>query len=276
MATHNTPNGVVLDLRLGAGVIDIETVEGDTTSVELEPLGGDESRAAIEATTQELTTDRDGRTRLRVHVPRNKGGLFRFRGEPAIGMRIVAPPGADLEATVVSADISARGRLGAAAAKTVSGDISLGELSGAAALKAVSGDVRSGDVAAAVHVDTVSGDVWLERVGGDLAVKTVSGDVRSGAVGSSADVASVSGDISVASLRQGEAKLHSLSGDIDVAVERGTRVYLDASTLSGDALSDLDLHDAPGDGNGPELTLNASTKSGDVRIRRAAGTAAGS
>jgi DUF4097 and DUF4098 domain-containing protein YvlB len=274
MATHNTPNGVVLDLRLGAGSIDIETAEGDTTTVELEPLGGDESRAAIEATTEELTIDRDGRTRLRVHVPRNKGGLFRFRGEPAVGMRIVAPPGADLHATVVSADISARGTLRAATAKTVAGDISLGEVTGATELKTVSGDVRCGDAAASMHVDTVSGDVWLERVAGDLAVKTVSGDVRTGAAGSSADVATVSGDIGVASVRQGEAKLQSLSGDVDVAVERGTRVYLDASTLSGDAASDLHLQDAPAAGDGPELTLNASTKSGDVRIRRAAGTAA--
>jgi hypothetical protein len=276
MATHNTPNGVILDLRLASGSIDIETAEGDTTSVELEPLGGDESRAAIEATRQELTPDRDGRMRLRVHVPRNKGGLFRFRGEPAVGMRIVAPPGADLLAIAVSADISARGALGAATAKTVSGDISLGDLAGPAELKTVSGDIRCGDAAAAVDIDTVSGDVQLDRVVGNLNVKTVSGDVQTGPAQESADVATVSGDIGIGSLRQGEAKLHSLSGDIDTAIERGTRVYLDASTLSGDATSDLDVQDAPAGGDGPELTLNASTKSGDVRIRRAAETAAGS
>jgi hypothetical protein len=276
MATHNTPNGVILDLRLGAGSIEIATAEGDTTTVDLEPRGGQESIDAIAATTEELVPDGDGRMRLRVHVPRNKGGLFRFRGEPAIRMRIVAPPGADLQATAVSADISGEGRLGAATAKTVSGDVALGELAGDAELKTVSGDVSCGDIAGRAHVDTVSGDVRLNRVAGDLAVKTVSGDVQSGPAGSSADVATVSGDVGVASLRRGEAKLRSLSGDIDVAVERGTRVYMDASTLSGDAGSDLDVQDAPADGDGPELTLTASTKSGDVRIRRAAETAAGS
>jgi DUF4097 and DUF4098 domain-containing protein YvlB len=106
-------------------------------------------------------------------------------------------------------------------------------------------------------------------------VKTVSGDVKAGP-GASVDLATVSGDVRVASLRRGEAKLRSLSGDIDVAVERGTRVYMDASTLSGDAGSDLDLQDAPTSGDGAELMLEASTKSGDVRIRRAAETAAGS
>jgi len=276
MATHNTPNGVILDLRLGAGSIEIATAEGDTTMVDLEPLGGEAARAAIAETTEELTPGPDGRTRLRVHVLRNKGGLLRFRGEPEIRMRIVAPPGADLEATTVSADVAAEGRLGTATVKTVSGDISLGALDGDAELKTVSGDVRCGDAAAGVHVDSVSGDVQLERVAGNLAVKTVSGDVKAGPAGASVDLATVSGDVRVASLRRGEAKLRSLSGDIDVAVERGTRVYMDASTLSGDAGSDLDLQDAPTGGDGAELMLEASTKSGDVRIRRAAETAAGS
>ena len=66
----------------------------------------------------------------------------------------------------------------------------------------------------------------------------------------------------------GEADLSSMSGDIDAAVVPGVRVYLDLKTLSGDAHSTW----TPDDGarTGPQLTLKAATKSGDVTVRRAA------
>lgn len=268
MATHSTPSGVVLDLRLPAGSIELTTADSDSTTVALEPIGGDAAREAIESTREEAVSERDGSVRVIVHVP-DRGKLLRLRGEPEILMRVSAPHGARLNASTASADVRAEGRLGGVDLKTASGDVSLPDVDGPAKVKTQSGDVSGRAVAGALDVHTMSGDVSVGDVGGDATVKTMSGDVGLGLAGGSLEASSMSGDIDVAGVGAGAAELSSMSGDIDVGVVRGTRVFLDVRTLSGEARSDLPVSDQPESATGPELTLKASTKSGDVRIRRA-------
>src|SRR5436305_593996 len=60
-------------------------------------------------------------------------------------------------------------------------------------------------------------------------------------------------------------------------VRRGSRVYVDANTISGSTSSELDLQEAPDDANddsgsddGPMVEIRAKTVSGDIAIARAA------
>jgi hypothetical protein len=69
---------------------------------------------------------------------------------------------------------------------------------------------------------------------------------------------------------QGEVNLQSASGDIQVRVQKGTRVWIDARSRSGDASSDLEVGDAPLPEGGPSLELRANSMSGDIHIGRAA------
>jgi Putative adhesin len=269
MATHHTPAGAVLDLRLPAGSIEVTTAEVDSTTVTIEPLGGgDAARDAIASTREDATTERDGTVRVIVHVP-DRGKLLRLRGEPELLLRVTAPHGARLKATTLSADVRADGQLGGVEVKTASGDLALADVDGPVVVHTQSGDVRVGAVTGDLRSHTMSGDLVAGDVDGSLVVKTMSGDVTVGAVGGSLNASSMSGDIGVAGLRAGAAALSSMSGDVDVAVARGTRVYMDVKTLSGDARSDLPLSDEPDPAGAAELTLRVSTKSGDVRVRRA-------
>jgi hypothetical protein len=68
-----------------------------------------------------------------------------------------------------------------------------------------------------------------------------------------------------------------VSGDILIGVRRGSRVYVDANTVSGSTSSELNLTDAPaedgdaGDADGgPMVEIRAKTVSGDVSLVRAA------
>jgi hypothetical protein len=62
----------------------------------------------------------------------------------------------------------------------------------------------------------------------------------------------------------------TVSGDIEVGVVPGLRVWLDLSSLSGRMESQLDGDD-PIAGDGPaQLTIALRSVSGDQRIRRAA------
>ncbi|MDQ1465731.1 MAG: hypothetical protein QOH10_146, partial [Actinomycetota bacterium] len=69
---------------------------------------------------------------------------------------------------------------------------------------------------------------------------------------------------------QGNVAAHSVSGDVTIGVRRGSKVFLDCNTVSGDTASELELTtDAPA-GDGPLVEIRAKTVSGDIRITRAA------
>ena len=64
-------------------------------------------------------------------------------------------------------------------------------------------------------------------------------------------------------------RLHSVSGDVEVGVRTGLRVWIDATSVSGALNSELaSEEDGPAQGDAA-VTLRIRTVSGDVRILRA-------
>jgi DUF4097 and DUF4098 domain-containing protein YvlB len=85
----------------------------------------------------------------------------------------------------------------------------------------------------------------------------------------SLNVNTVSGDQRHEAVMQGQVGAHSVSGDIEIGVRRGSKAWLDCNTVSGDTSSELELTgDAP-DGDGPLVEVRAKTVSGDIKIMRA-------
>ncbi|MBA2361444.1 MAG: DUF4097 family beta strand repeat protein [Actinobacteria bacterium] len=246
--TFSTPGPVELTIGIPAGDVDIQTGDGDETAVELEVRGRD---------AEEL--ERDARIELR---PRGEGfevvveadgnrGLFRSRdGEYRV--RIHAPDGATVRAELASADISGRGRYTAVDVDVASGDLQFEEIAGEAKVDSASGDVQLGQVGSA-KVNTASGDVQIDRAEGRVDVNTASGDVE------------------VRSAAEGQVKVNSASGDVEVGIAKGSRLFVDAQSLSGGTSSDLELESgAPIDADeGPLVELRVVTMSGDVSVRRA-------
>ncbi|HZC29801.1 MAG TPA: DUF4097 family beta strand repeat-containing protein, partial [Gaiellaceae bacterium] len=215
---------------------------------------------------------------VRVEVRRRSGFFISFGHGPDLRLRIACPAGADLVARTKSADVRGRGRLGAAEVKTASGDISLDTVAGELRVKTASGDFAVSEAHGATHIQTASGDVSLHHVRGDATVQAVSGDVWIKDARQSVHVNTVSGDQRLDAVMAGAVETHAVSGDILVGVRRGSRVYVDANTISGSTSSELDLTDAPGaddagDGapeDGPMVEIRAKTVSGDISIARAA------
>lgn len=266
--TFQTSGPVVLDLRLPAGQIELEAVDGEETTVELDSThDSDDVREAIEKARIELRRRGDGHE-VAVEVQRRRFGLFDFmRGD--IVLRVRAPHGADVELSTASADADARGRFGALKAQTASGDLRFAELDGRVDVKSASGDVALGAVGGAATIHTASGDIRVERIAGEATLRSASGDVEVHEAESSVTVQTASGDQHVGSVATGRVTLQSASGDQHVGVRRGTRVYIDAKTMSGETTSELELGDAPPEGEGPTVELRATAMSGDIRIVRA-------
>jgi len=211
--TFSTPGQVKLEISIPSGDVDVETVDGDTTAVELEVRGRDGEELEQDA---QIELRRRG-DRYEVVVAAHRGrGLNFLRGRNGeYRVRISAPNGAEVEANLASADIEGRGRYS---------------------------DVR---------INTASGDVKFEQIEGEARIDSASGDVQIERVGS--------------------AKMNSASGDVDVGIAKGSRLWVEAQSLSGDTSSELELESGSpvASDEGPLVELKARTLSGDINVRRA-------
>src|SRR5947209_1473546 len=214
--TYSTPGPLRLNLEIPSGEIEIETGNTDETHVQLDAIANNDAiRDLVENSRIELIRRGDGhevvveaKARHGIFISLNRGPDIRFGG-PDVRLRITCPHGADLDVKTKSADLRARGEYGDVDVKTASGDLHAG---------AVRGDIRA---------QLVSGDVHVRDAGGSIGANTVSGDQRFEAV------------------QQGRMELKAISGDVLVGVRRGSRVYVDANTVSGTTSSELDLSDSP-------------------------------
>jgi DUF4097 and DUF4098 domain-containing protein YvlB len=258
--TFETPGPLRLSVRVPSGRIDFETVEGTETVVELEGSPEIEEDARIE-----IRPRRDGHEVILVVEDR---GLFRrFRGD--VRARVSAPPGADVEVSSASADVDGRGEFGALEANTASGDVSFEKVGGDAEVNSASGDVKISRVQGALTANTASGDLEVGYLAGQGKVRSASGDVSIEEAHSSLKIQTASGDLQASSVREGDVTLQTASGDIEVGVKRGSKVWIDARSMSGDTSSDLEVSDTPSDGEGPLVEISATAMSGDITVRRA-------
>jgi DUF4097 and DUF4098 domain-containing protein YvlB len=187
-------------------------------------------------------------------------------------LRVSCPAGAELDVRTKSADLEAHGKYGKLDFKTASGDLSV-ETAGDVDVKTASGDVHFDAVEGRLDVKTVSGDVHVGSVALNATFQVVSGDVYVGDAGGSIATSSVSGDQRYEAVVNGRLELRAVSGDIGVGIRRGSRVFIDANTVSGSTSSEFELSDAPGQAapadDAPLVEVFAKTVSGDVRLERA-------
>jgi hypothetical protein len=80
-----------------------------------------------------------------------------------------------------------------------------------------------------------------------------------------------SGDLEIGSIAQGSVDVKSASGDFRVGIAPGSRLFVDARSLSGETSSEVELGAAEPEAasDGPLVEVKAATMSGDIRIVRA-------
>jgi DUF4097 and DUF4098 domain-containing protein YvlB len=255
-----------IEVRLASGEIVVDPTLEDHIEVEL-TAHDDESQRLVDDARIELT---DGN--LIVDVPNKRGGFSFSLGftHQGITCRIRCPRSSTLSVRSKSADVVARGTLGGLNVSTASGDVEAHHVEGEVSIKSASGDTRVQEISGAVNVQTASGDIDLGIVRGRASVNSVSGDLTIGEAYDDVSANTVSGDQEHGAVMRGKVVAHSVSGDVTIGVRRGSKVYLDCNTVSGDTVSELELTtDAPA-GDGPLVEIKAKTVSGDIRITRAA------
>ena len=122
----------------------------------------------------------------------------------------------------------------AARSNTASGDVEFEHVGGEAQINSASGDVKLTHVGGQLSVNTASGDLEVGRLIGEGKVRAASGDISIDEADRRLKVQTASGDVDVRSVRQGDVTLQTASGDIDVAVKQGSKVFIDARSMSGE------------------------------------------
>lgn len=219
-----------LRLRINIPAGDVEVATADTQETKVELEVRGHDAEALEQETRIELRPRGDGHELVVDADDVGGGFIR---NAEFRVRITAPHGADLESNLASADLNSRGRHGEVKVNIASGDVELEHVA-TAKINSASGDVKIVEAAGPVEVNTASGDVELRNVS------------------------------------EGEVKVHSASGDVEVGIAKGSRLWVDAQSLSGDTSSELELDAGPGEGDeGPLVELRVQTMSGDIFVKRA-------
>jgi hypothetical protein len=237
--TFETPSAVRLSVKLGSGQIEVEPGLEGRTEVEVIPR----NRGAREAVDEMIVRgeQRGGRFEITIEEPKRGGFVQSLFNNAEFGVKVRCPNDTAVELQTGSADGVVRGQVASAHAKTGSGDMSFGK--------------------------TASGDVRVHRVGGDFVANLVSGDLHLSEAEGPVNVSTVSGDQWIGSIAR-DVRLSSVSGDVHVGVISGLRLWIDATSVSGDMSSELEAAEPP-TADGPIVELRAKTVSGDVQIVRA-------
>lgn len=275
MHTFETPGSVSLQIQLPSGRVVVTTADEPRTSVELISTG----RRGPEAFDDVIVRadERHGGHLITVEQKdRFRWGPIQITWGSDLEVRITCPPGTDLELSGGSTDLRVDGELGDVSARSASGDIKLDTVRKKLQVKTASGDISVGTIDSGGSVVTVSGDLDVGSFEGALTARAVSGDTRIRRIRGPLNVTTTSGDVSLDSVETGEVRMQTVSGDARIGVARGTRVWIDAVSVSGDLGSELGLADqapeaeAEAEQGGEVVPLHVKTVSGDVAIVRAA------
>ena len=250
------PIDVFIDLAAGRIVLAAEPT--DVTTVEVTASW---SGPAARPLSEVQVSFADGR--LEVIGPRRSG---LWRGHAGLEASITMPSGSCCMVRTASAGVSCTGELAELDVHTASGDVTAATVTGGVDAQTASGDIRLEQAGADADLRTAGGDIRLARAGGDVRVRTASGDVHIGAAAQSVTVLASSGDVRLSSVATGRVDVKTVSGDIVVGVATGVGVYLDLSSVTGSATSQLD---EAGTSDDVPLEVVCRAVSGDIRITKA-------
>ncbi|UDY35874.1 DUF4097 family beta strand repeat-containing protein [Dermatobacter hominis] len=284
MPTFETPRPITVHVDV-VGDVRVDASDRTDTVVSVvprDPSSSSDAKAARD-TTVELTGDE-----LLVRTPKHWKRFTPFGGSEIVEVTISVPTGSQLVASTGLGDIRTEGELGPCRVKsamgdlrldrtadlkatTAFGDITVDHVDGDAEVSTSSGDVRVGLVSGALVVKNSNGPTELGRIDGDLRVRSANGDILVERAGRSAVAKTANGDIRLHDVRNGSVVMETAAGDIEVGVRRGVAAWLDVNTRFGTVRNDLDAADGPAATDGT-VEVRATTATGDITIRRAAGS----
>jgi DUF4097 and DUF4098 domain-containing protein YvlB len=285
MQTFETPEPISVSLDLGVGDVVLAASDRDDTVVEVEPSDPTRSRDMAAADATEV---RFANGTLTITGPKWKWALR--GGDGSVDVRIELPEGSAVRGTTGVASVRATGRLGEcrlrngagpltfdetgpAELQTGAGDITIDALRGRADLK-TAGVIRVGRIDGPAAIRNSNGDTWVGEAAGEARVTAANGAISVDVVRAGIVAKTANGNVRLAEVAGGHVVAESAFGGLEIGVSEDLAAWLDLRTRFGRVLSELDEAEAPEPGQ-DAVEIRARTSMGDIAIRRASVTSAG-
>ncbi|WP_124711812.1 DUF4097 family beta strand repeat-containing protein [Mycolicibacterium nivoides] len=269
MTTFHTAEPITAVVEIVAGAVHLAATDRDDTVVDIKPR--DPERASDVRAAEQARVDFHNGTLV---VTAGRKVLSLGRGG-AVRVDIALPAGSRLNLSSASADIDADGVYSDCRCASASGSVRVATITGNIKADSASGDISIGDVAGNARIATASGDAAIDRIDGDVKFQAASGSLAVGTLRGHLRHQAASGSVTVGVGISGALSAQTGSGEVEVGIPEGTAARLELKTHSGTVDNGLQTSDGPADGD-ETFMVHARTGSGDISIRRAVGSAAGS
>jgi DUF4097 and DUF4098 domain-containing protein YvlB len=284
----DTPSAiaVVLDLY----VADVRFAVSDRTDTIVEVRPSDPDKAADIKAAENTRVEYDEATRTLSIIsrkPLNRFVNFSSKRPESIDVVVQLPTDSDVRGEAEVGDFQSDGALGAVALKTGLGAVRLAEtgplnlrggvgqitvegVSGSAQVHSGSSDIRIGAMDGAADVSSSNGKVNIGVVTGPASIKVSNGSLSVDRALSDITATNANGAVRIGEVVRGKVSATSKNGSVEVGVREGSAAWLELSTGVGRVYNELNSSDAPAaDEPIDKVEIHASTKLGDVTIRRA-------
>jgi DUF4097 and DUF4098 domain-containing protein YvlB len=246
-----TPHPISLQLSNAAG--SVEVVAGDSTETTVDITSGfGDPPVRVELSSDGRTLTVEPQSRRRYHHRLN--------------MKVSLPTGSDVHVETASAGVVVRGAVARLDVTTASGSIDVDQVDGRAEVGSASGSAQVGTVTGPLGFRSASGSLRVHRTGESCQARSASGSVSIQLADGDVAAKTVSGRVTVGEAHRGTVDVGSTSGSVEVGVRRGTLVWLDVTSVTGRARSELGAEEAPAGAGGAALTVRAQSVSGSVTI----------
>jgi DUF4097 and DUF4098 domain-containing protein YvlB len=254
-----TSHPLTVDLQIPAGTIAVQVHDAPFTTVHVDGTRAD----GVEVSFDERPTG----DRLSIAY-KGKKWYALFSSGRDLEVTLAVPAATTFDVSTGAADLEVRGTVAALSYRSGSGDLRFDDVTGNVVAKTASGDVNGEEIGGSLRFHGASGDLTVGRVGATSACRSASGDISIGRIEGDTSLATASGDVSVTVVADGKTTIRTVSGDVEAGIIEGADVYLDLASTSGDVTCDLEPASGPSAGQDVSLVLDASSVSGDVRIRK--------
>jgi DUF4097 and DUF4098 domain-containing protein YvlB len=284
----NTPSAIHVVLDLYVADVRFEVSDRTDTIVEVRPSDPDKAADIKAAENTRVEYDEATRTLSIVsRKPLNRFVNFSSKRPESIDVVVQLPTDSDVRGEAEVGDFQSDGALGAVALKTGLGAVRLAEtgplnlrggvgqitvegVSGSAQVHSGSSDIRIGAMDGAADVSSGNGKVHVGLVTGPANIKVSNGSVSVDRALSDITATNANGEVRIGEVVRGKVSATSKNGSVEVGVREGSAAWLELNTGVGRVYNELNSSDAPeADEPIDKVEIHASTKLGDVTIRRA-------
>ncbi|RPF24845.1 DUF4097 family beta strand repeat-containing protein [Streptomyces sp. TLI_185] len=282
MPAFESPSPITVNVHVFLG--DIEIIASDRTDTVVEVRPTDSSKKDDVRAAEETAVDFAGGS-LTVKAPRGLRMYTPFSGNPSIDVTIEVPTGSQLHGTASVARFLGSGELGECDLKTSVGDLQLEKagpvrlrtsggnitvdhVAGRADITTSTGIVRVREIDGSAAIKNSNGDSVVREVVGDIQVKAANGNITVERSRGSVTAKTANGNVRVGDASNGDLRLETSNGELEVGIHPGNSAWLDVNAKSGTVQNLMEITDRPADGE-EVVQVYARNSFGNIIIRQA-------